>query len=138
MSQTFKGGCLCGAVRYTIAADALFAGKCYCNECRKATGSGHNAVFAVPEGSVQITGKLAEYTQPGGSGQPFTRRFCPTCGSRISGSGVVLPGITLIAASSLDDPKQYSSQMSVYTAEAAPWDRPPVDSPAFPGRPPQA
>ena len=138
MAQTFTGGCLCGAVRYTIAADALFSGKCYCEECRKLSGSGHNAVYAVPETAVKLTGKLTEYTRPGGSGQPITRRFCPVCGSRVTGSASVMPGVMLVTASSLDDPQQFTSQMSIFTAEAAHWDRPPADSPAFPGMPPQA
>jgi hypothetical protein len=49
-----------------------------------------------------------------------------------------MPGITLVAASSLDNPDQFVSQMNVYTAEAVPWDRPPVDAPSFPGMPPHA
>src|SRR5216117_4073887 len=79
MAQTLTGGCLCGAVRYKVTGDQIFSGRCYCNDCRKTSGTGHNAVFAVPEQAVSITGKLTDYTKPGGSGQPFTRRFCPVC-----------------------------------------------------------
>lgn len=132
-----KGGCLCGAVRYSFSADMIFTGKCYCDQCRKTSGSGHNAVFAVPESAVKVTGTLTEYTTPGGSGQPLTRRFCPTCGSRVTETVAVLPGVTLLAAASLDDPSQFTSQISIFAAEAPPWDVPPTDSPAYPGMPPQ-
>ncbi len=136
--QTFTGGCLCGGVRYTINAEAIFSGKCYCDSCRKLSGSGHNAVFAVPSDTVTSTGLLVEYTRLGGSGEPITRRFCPSCGARITGSATIMPGITLVTASSLDNPELFVSQMSVFTAEAPSWDRPPVDAPAFPGMPPRA
>jgi hypothetical protein len=136
MARTLTGGCLCGAVRYTVSADTIFAGKCYCEDCRKTSGTGHSSVFAVPSPAVSITGKLTEYTKSGGSGQPMTRGFCPTCGSRITGVAAVMPGVTMLTASSLDDPEQFVSQMSIYCSRAPGWDRPPADAPVFPEMPP--
>jgi hypothetical protein len=95
-------------------------------------------VYAVPEASVSVTGKLTEYKKTGGSGQPITRRFCPVCGSKITTTASVMPGVLLITASSLDDPEQFTSQMSIFTSRAPAWDRPPADSPSFPEMPPQA
>jgi hypothetical protein len=138
MAQTLTGGCLCGAVRYKVSADMIFSGKCYCEDCRKTSSSGHGSVYAVPEQSVSVTGKLTEYQKKGGSGQPITRRFCPVCGSRISATATVMPGVMMITASSLDDPEKFVSQMSVYTSRAPAWDRPPADTPSFPEMPPQA
>jgi len=83
MSDPIVGGCLCGAVRYTITADPMFGGKCYCNDCRKASSTGHAAVMAIPEDGFSVTGALTGYESPGGSGQPITRHFCTTCGSAI-------------------------------------------------------
>ncbi len=137
MARDYTGRCLCGAVRYTVKSDALFAGRCYCDDCRRVSGSGHNAVIAFPEEAVSITGRLTEYTTIGGSGQPITRRFCPTCSSRIAGRADVMPGVTMITASSLDDPNLFVSQMSLFTAHATNWDPPPDDTPAFPGLPPR-
>src|SRR5437762_12413499 len=34
-----KGGCLCGAVRYTAEADPTSATVCHCRDCQKFTGS---------------------------------------------------------------------------------------------------
>jgi hypothetical protein len=90
----------------------------------------------VAEQAVSITGKLTDYTKPGGSGQPFTRRFCPVCGSRIAGVGPALPGMVLITASTLDDPEKFVSQMSVFASRAPSWDRPPAGTPSFPEMPP--
>ena len=138
MAQTLTGGCLCGAVRYKVTAELIFSGNCYCEDCRKMSGSGHGSVYAVPEQSVEVTGKLTEFKKNGGSGQPITRRFCPVCGSKISAMADVMPGVMLITASSLDDPEKFVSQMSVYASRAPSWDRPPADTPSFPEMPPQA
>jgi hypothetical protein len=136
MAKTLTGGCLCGAVRYTVNADFIFSGKCYCEDCRKMSGTGHGSVFAVPEASVQMTGKLTEYKKAGGSGQPITRRFCPVCGSRIAAMANVMPGVLMLTASSLDDPNEFVSQMSVFASRAPSWDRPPADTPSFAEMPP--
>jgi hypothetical protein len=95
-------------------------------------------VFAVPEQCVSITGKLTEYQKLGGSGQPITRRFCPVCGSRISATAAVMPGVVMITASSLDDPEKFVAQMSVFASRAPSWDQPPASVPAFPEMPPAA
>ena len=137
MAGVLTGGCLCGAVRYEITAAPAFSGRCYCDDCRKTSGTGHNAALAVPTNGVSIKGKLTEYTKAGGSGQPITRRFCPTCGSRVAASAAVLEGLTLITASTLDDPDKFVPQMSVYCSHATSWDPPPANMPSFPGMPPQ-
>ena len=136
MAQALTGGCLCGAVRYKVSGDQIFSGRCYCNDCRKTSGTGHNAVFAVPEPTVSIKGKLTDYTKPGGSGQSITRRFCPVCGSKIASVAAAMPGMLLITAGTLDDPEKFVSQMSVFASRAPSWDRPPAGTLAFAEMPP--
>ena len=136
--RTLKGGCLCGGVRYTVDAEVIYSGKCYCDSCRRLSGSGHSATFAVPNEALSIRGQLAEYMRLGGSSEPVIRRFCPTCGARVTSSANIMPGITFVAATSLDDPEQYAPQMSVFAAEAVSWDRPSADVPAFCHMPPRA
>ena len=137
MAKTLTGGCLCGAVRYTVNSDFIFSGKCYCEDCRKSSGTGHGSVFAVPEASVQMTGKLTEYKKNGSSGQPIARSFCPVCGSRIASKAAVMPGVMMLTASSLDDPNAFTTQMSVFASRAPAWDQPPAGAPAFAEMPPQ-
>jgi hypothetical protein len=136
--MAFTGGCLCGAVRYEIDAEPLFSGRCYCDDCRKVSGSGHNAVLAFPEPAVKIKGELKAFTKAGGSGEPITRKFCPNCGSRITGGATIMPGVAFVTAASLDDPEQFEPQMSVYASRAPSWDPPPRDKPVFEEMPPRA
>ncbi len=129
------GGCLCGAVRYEIDGEPIFAGHCHCSDCRKATGTGHVSVTALPRSAVKVTGETRGYSVTGDSGQPFTRNFCPVCGSLIFGESATMPGMMTITAGTLDDPSAFEPQMVIYTKSRPAWDR--IDSglPEFEGMP---
>ena len=64
----FTGGCLCGAVRYTIDTDPLPGRKllCYCEDCQRQTGSAFLAALAFSADRVTLTGDLTTFTRPGG------------------------------------------------------------------------
>jgi hypothetical protein len=133
--MTMAGGCLCGAVRYEVNGPMLFGGFCHCIDCRKTTSS-HSASMAVAEASMSVTGKVSEYTRPGGSGNPVTRVFCPVCGSGVYSKGA-RPGVVMLKAGTLDDPEQFKPMATVYASRAPSWDAPRADIPAFPEMPPQ-
>ena len=38
-SEMLDGKCECGAVRYQVADEFLYASNCHCSHCRAATGS---------------------------------------------------------------------------------------------------
>ena len=40
-SETVRGACLCGAVRFEIRLPALFCAHCHCSICRRAHGAGY-------------------------------------------------------------------------------------------------
>jgi diamine N-acetyltransferase len=88
----FRGGCLCGAVRFRLA-DYTDAGYCHCQRCRKFSGAPVTAWALAPRDAFELVeGAPAEYE---------TRRFCATCGSslyRVAGDRV------FVHVGSLDDP----------------------------------
>ena len=53
----WRGGCLCGKVRFQLAGDPFDAGWCHCRNCQLASGSpamvfaAREIDFAVPEGA---------------------------------------------------------------------------------------
>ena len=55
MATTFVGGCICGAVRYECAADALFMGNCHCRDCQKAGGGAYDPCIGLPGAALKIT-----------------------------------------------------------------------------------
>lgn len=137
MSQTFTGGCLCRAVRYTCTAEPAMAGHCYCEDCRRSSGSGHCSHLGVPEASVALTGKTTGYERPADSGNVVTRHFCPICGAAISSTNTGMPGTIFLRASSLDDLEVFKPQMHVFVARAASWDHRRDDLPSFDMMPPR-
>lgn len=136
MSQTFTGGCLCGAVRYSCSAEPAMAGHCHCEDCRRSSGTGHSSHLAVPEASVTLTGETKGYERSADSGNVVTRHFCPNCGAAVFSRNAAMPGMMFLRASSLDDLEVFKPQMHVYAARAASWDRPGEGLPVFNFMPP--
>jgi hypothetical protein len=136
MTQTFTGGCLCGAVRYLCSAEPVMAGHCHCEDCRRSSGTGHSSHLAVPEVGVALTGEVKGYSSAADSGNIVTRYFCPTCGAAVYSTNVSMPGMTFLRASSLDDLEVFKPQMHVYASRAASWDHRREDLPAFDVMPP--
>ena len=136
MSQSFSGGCLCGAIRYTCSAVPMMMGHCHCEDCRRSSGSGHSSHLLVPEASIALTGTPKAYDRAADSGNVVTRLFCPTCGAAILSRNAAMPGMTFLRASSLDDLEVFQPQMHVYMSRAASWDGANADLPTFALMPP--
>lgn len=136
MNQTFTGGCLCGAVRYSCSAEPAIAGHCHCEDCRRSSGTGHSSHLAVPEASVSLIGETKGYARAADSGNMVTRHFCPNCGAAVFSRNAGRSGMMFLRASSLDDLEVFKPQMHVYASRAASWDHRSSDLPAFDKMPP--
>jgi len=89
------GGCLCGAVRYSVRGEPVHVGRCHCADCRKESGSAFTVYGQWPVEAFEVSGEVSSYEGRG---------FCPRCGSRLFdpvGSGDPLVEIRL---GTLDDP----------------------------------
>jgi hypothetical protein len=133
----FKGGCLCGSVRYESAIGPAMGGHCHCEDCRRSSGSGHCSHLVLPKAAVTITGAITSYDRPANSGNMVTRAFCPVCGSPIYSLNAAMPDLIFLRASSLDDPEVFRPQMVVFTSRAASWDTTDPNLPAFAEMPPR-
>lgn len=121
MTQTTRGACLCGAIRFEIsgAFDAFFL--CHCSRCRKDSGSAHaanlfsaNATIAWLAGE----GQAKSWRLPG---TRHARSFCGTCGSALP--SVQMDGAMLVVpAGSLDDPIAIRPTAHISCASRADWD----------------
>ena len=72
--ETFKGGCLCGAVRFEATGRPYRVGVCHCLDCRKHTGSLFHVLAMFPQDAVKVEGQTGEFHH---------RHFCPACGSSV-------------------------------------------------------
>jgi hypothetical protein len=127
-----RGGCLCGAVRYEAECDPMMTGHCYCEDCRKSSGTGHCTHVVVPTSAFSLAGEVSAYERAANSGNMVTRNFCPTCGSPVHSTNAAMPGLAFIRASSLADPDAVTPQMAVFASRAPAWGAIDPALPAFP------
>ena len=90
-SEKRTGGCLCGAVRYSVHGAPLRFGLCHCADCRKTSGSAFVTFAVWPRAAFSIAGDIASHDG---------RSFCPLCGSRLFS---LRPEEAEINVGSLDD-----------------------------------
>jgi hypothetical protein len=62
MSDSFEGGCQCGAVRYTVTAEPMWGGHCQCTNCQKFSGTGHASNYLVSLDAFDVTGEMSEFS----------------------------------------------------------------------------
>ena len=134
--MSFAGHCLCGAVQFESSGPSVFAGNCYCADCRRESGSGHITAVAVPDATLKIQGETRDFTKSSDSGQTIRNTFCPVCGTTLLTHPSGLPGLALLRAGTLDDVSVVHPQVNMYTACAPEWDQPVAGMIGFPGMAP--
>lgn len=119
--MTMTGGCLCGAVRYTIDAEPLTARVCWCRLCQYLGGGGGTVNAAFPADRVAISGDFAERADVADSGNHLRRGFCAACGTPLFSRADERPQVITIRVGSLDDPDLVPPQLNIWAAEAPSW-----------------
>lgn len=77
--------CACGAVSVAVKGTVYSMFMCACEDCQKASGTGHSAAFVVDPSALTVTGETRSFTRPSASGATFERTFCPACGTPLHG-----------------------------------------------------
>ena len=124
MNPPITGGCLCGAVRYTIGAPVNQLIACHCLNCQKHTGSGGSVNAVVPADQFRITkGEPKKYDDSATkSGRTLSRFFCGGCGSPLFSHRNPDIGVRIVRAGSLDDSSGVKIATNIWTSTARPWD----------------
>ena len=115
------GGCLCGAISYSVDAEPMFMGVCHCKDCQRSTGSAFEPVVALPDATFSMKGSPKSYASKGASGGAVNRSFCPECGSRLSARAETMPGVVMLLAGTMDDASQFKPAMQIFCDSAQPW-----------------
>jgi len=75
-----EGHCLCGRIRFEVAAVPLLV-FCHCSICRRATGGPFDAMATIPSADFHwLAGDDVSRVVESSPG--VRRAFCPACGSR--------------------------------------------------------
>lgn len=103
MSETWSGGCQCGAVRYQFTEKPRGAHVCHCRMCQKAFGAFYAPLVGGPKASFRVTrGEIATFR----SSDLVERGFCRDCGTPLTFDFVAGQGIS-VAIGSLDHPELF-------------------------------
>ena len=130
------GGCLCGAVRYSITGEPAGTGQCHCKDCQRASGTGHMSLARFKKDDVAMSGQTASFASVADSGNINTRHFCPQCGSRLYGENSAFPGIVNVSVCCMDDNDWFVPGRVVYAKDRPKWDVTSTDVPNFDRMPP--
>ena len=136
MSETWTGGCACGAIRYEIAGEPMAMNDCQCRDCQRKSGTGHGSYLTFPRNGVKQTGEARLWDIVADSGNVKTRAFCPTCGSPVFMTFAAMPEVFTVHAASLDDPGRYTPQAVTYAVRGHAWDHVDAALPKFDRMPP--
>ncbi|MBV8144244.1 MAG: GFA family protein [Gammaproteobacteria bacterium] len=113
-----SGGCLCGAVRYTVRGMLRPVVMCHCSQCRRVTGHVMAATAARHADFLLQPGAALSWYQ---SSPEARRGFCTRCGSTLFWQGTGRDYVS-IAAGSLDDGSGLSIACHIFAADKASYD----------------
>jgi hypothetical protein len=132
------GRCLCGAVSFSVAAAPVTMGQCHCKDCQRSTGTGHISNARFRRDDVAINGETKTFAVEADSGNTITRRFCPTCGSRLFSENSARPEWLTIAVGAFDDHTWFDPQWVFFKKQQPLWDITTEDIPCYDAMPPPA
>ncbi|MGQ0566044.1 MAG: GFA family protein [Gemmobacter sp.] len=101
-----EGGCLCGRVRYAVAAPPDRVTVCHCRFCQRATGGAYmvEPIFAASGLTVTAGAPRTYDHRSEGSGKIVHIHFCADCGTKLWLSFERFPDSVGVYAGTFDDP----------------------------------
>ena len=124
--RMLSGKCQCGAVRYLVADEFLYAENCHCSNCRAMTGSAFKPFAGIEREKLTVTYGLDNLMTYGDDEAHDTR--CATCGSFLF--SVVGERVHVAMGSLVDTPSIQPSE-HIFVGSKAPWFEITDDLPQF-------
>jgi hypothetical protein len=118
VTRTLSGQCFCGAVRYAVTNEFLYAANFHCANCRRTTGSAFKPFAGIAREKLSLTkgaDNLMIYGQENGNDT-----HCKTCGSLLY--SVVRDGAYVhVAMGTLIDDPSIRPTAHIFVGSKAPW-----------------
>jgi hypothetical protein len=116
--RMLAGGCLCGAVRYQVRDEFLYAANCHCSQCRRATGSAFKPFAGIERDKLAVT-QGEDRLMIFGEDNAHDAR-CAACGSFLY--SLVRDGayVHVAMGTLMDDPAILPSE-HIFVGSKAPW-----------------
>jgi len=134
MADAHEGGCVCGAVRYRARGEPIVAMACHCTFCQQRLGSAFALAAYFDETSIEFTqGQLTQYEHRSDeSGRWLRMEFCPRCGTTLTHTAEVRPGLRSLALGTFDDPDWIKIERHIWARSKRSWVSIPSDVAVFP------
>lgn len=117
----YKGGCLCGAVRFEIHGEIRNIIYCHCSQCRKAQGSAFAANGVVQSDRFRfVSGEdnLTAYS----SSLDQNKYFCKTCGSPVMSRRKSIPDQTRVRLGTIESDIIERPSAHIFVSSKAGWE----------------
>ena len=118
--MAFRGGCLCGRLRYEIDRRHLNAMHCYCGMCRKAHGTAFSTHVVLRPDQVHWRREDAELRAYESSRGAY-RKFCGHCGAHLLVHGQTGDDTLAVPAGTLDGDPRLTIIGHMYVRERVSW-----------------
>ena len=117
-----EGGCQCGAVRYRTSDQPVRVIACHCTTCKRRTGAAYGIGVYLKDTDVEFTrGEMNTYEfHSDESGRWLRNEFCNTCGTTVSWTLEMRPGLRAIAGGTYDNPNWFDVLAHIWTRSARP------------------
>lgn len=115
-----SGGCQCGAVRFVTTGEPVRAMACHCTTCKLRSGAAYGIGVYFEESAVEfLQGDMSHYQfESDTTGRWIRNEFCSQCGSAVTWTLEMRPGMRAIAGGSYDDPDWYKIAAHIWTRSA--------------------
>ena len=119
-ASKIEGGCVCGAVRYSVAGKPTNSMICHCRTCRRVAAAPVVAWVTFPTARFRLLqGTPSEFH----TSEPVRRTFCPGCGTPLTYEHRDGAGHLDITTCSLDQPDRFPPTHHSWLRHAIAWVR---------------
>lgn len=132
----YEGGCLCGAVRYSVSRAPRTIYACHCTDCQRGTGSAFGVSLVVDRSAVALTkGRPAPYAAQMSDGRSKQGMMCTNCGTKLWAESLRNRDFLILRPGTLDERSWVKPIAHIWTRSAHPWFRFPDDVALFDTQP---
>ena len=121
VSLPLLGGCLCGAVRYSLNGAPLMVHVCHCHDCQSVSGSAYTLTALVATAALALTGPLETVARVTTRGRQVRNTVCEKCRAGLTSSDAARPDFTGLRAGTLDDASWAVPIAQTFVRSAIPW-----------------
>jgi hypothetical protein len=99
----YRGGCLCGGVRYAYNARPMGLNACHCDDCKRLSGSDYIKMILGEQIHLTHEGQTACFRKRADSGREVDIHRCAQCGTRLWHVPLASSQWVFVCAGTLDD-----------------------------------